>query len=182
VSDVAQPADPAPERSKRRLKYALIASLALNLLIIGAVAGTMVGFKKHGPRMGARGEDFGMMGLTRVLPEERRKEVRKQLRADREKLRPLMEEVRTARRAAADALAAEPFDRAALDAAIAAVAEKERTVRQAAVNAFLGHAETLTAEERGKLAEWWRKKSEPPPPRKKKGEKGEKAEDKAAGP
>jgi uncharacterized membrane protein len=167
VSDVAQPIAP-PDDGKRRLKYALIASLALNLLIVGAVAGTMYGFRKHHPRFAERGEDFGMMGLTRVLPDERRKEMRKLLREDRASLRPLMEEVRTARREAAVKLGAEPFDRAALEAAIANVAEKERTVRNAAVTAFLGHAEKLTPEERTKLAEWWRKKSEP---RKKKDDK-----------
>ena len=160
MSDVAQPAAPQ-DNGKRRLKYALIASLALNLLIIGAVAGTMYGFRKHHPRFAERGEDFGMMGLTRVLPEERRKEMRKLLRADRANLRPLMEEIRAARRDAADKLGAEPFDRAALEAAIANVAEKERAVRSAAVATFLGHAEKLTAEERTKLADWWRKRSEP---------------------
>lgn len=167
MSDAAQPVAP-PDNGNRRLKYALIASLALNLLIVGAVAGTMYGFRKHHPRFAERGEDFGMMGLTRVLPDERRKEMRKLLRADRASLRPLMEEVRNARREAAGKLGAEPFDRAALEAAITNVAEKERTVRSAAVTAFLGHAEKLTAEERAKLAEWWRKKSEP---RKKKDDK-----------
>ncbi len=62
---------------------ALIASLALNLLFIGAVAGAMLGHGRHPPRLG-KSEDFGMMGLSRVLPEDRRKEMRKLLRADRE--------------------------------------------------------------------------------------------------
>ncbi|MBX9861568.1 MAG: periplasmic heavy metal sensor [Hyphomicrobium sp.] len=173
MSDLPQPPSAAPDPGKRRLKYALIASLALNLLILGAVAGTMLGHRQHMPRGGpGGGEDFGMMGLTRVLPDERRKEMRKLLREDRASLRPLMDDVRTARRAAADKLAAEPFDRAALDAAISSVAEKERTLRQTAVKAFLGHVETLKPDERAKLAEFWRKKSEPPH-RKKKDEKGD---------
>jgi uncharacterized membrane protein len=154
------------------LKYGLIASLALNLAIIGALAGNMLGHGRHPPPRSGHGEDFGMMGLTRVLPEDRRKEMRKMLRADRENLRPLMDEVRSARRAAADKLAAEPFERAALEAAIATVAEKERALRQSAVSAFIGHAETLKPEERVKLADWWRKKSEPPR-RKKKDDKDE---------
>jgi uncharacterized membrane protein len=143
------------------LKYALIASLALNLLIIGAVAGTMYGFRKHPPRFGqgAR-EDFGLMGLTQKLPEDRRKQLRKQLRQDRVAFRPLIDEIGAARRGAADKLAADPFDKAALEAAIANVAEKERALRQAAVGVFLGHAEQLTPDERHTLAEWWRKRSE----------------------
>jgi uncharacterized membrane protein len=168
LSDASRPeTEPRPGGS-RRLKYALIASLALNLLVIGAVAGTMIGFgKHHGPRGGhPRGEDFGLMGLTRTLPEERRKEIRKQLREERGRLRPLFEDVRTARREAADKLAAEPFDRAALESALAAVGERERTLRQEAVNIFVGHVERLTPDERGRLAEWWRKKSQPLPQRK----------------
>ena len=97
--------------------------------------------------------------------------MRKLLRADRASLRPLMDDVRTARRAAADKLAAEPFDRSGLEAAIANVAEKERALRQSAVTAFIGHVETLKPDERAKLAEFWRKKSEPPPHRKKKDDK-----------
>lgn len=161
MTEVSRPEPPPQGSGSRRLKYALIASLALNLLIIGAAAGTMYGFRKHPPRFGAgRGEDFGLMGLTHRLPSERKKEIRKQLRADRVALRPLVEEVRAARRAAAEKLAAEPFDRAALDSAITAAAEKDRTLRQAAVTAFLGHAEQLTSEERRMLADWWLKKNE----------------------
>jgi uncharacterized membrane protein len=167
VSDLSQPPGTAPDPVKRRLKYGLIASLALNLAIIGAVAGSMLGHGRHPPPRSGQGEDFGMMGLTRVLPDDRRKEMRKLLRTDRENLRPLMDEVRAARRTAADKLAAEPFDRAALEAAIASVAEKERALRQSAVTAFVGHVESLKPDERAKLAEFWRKKSESPRRRKK---------------
>lgn len=162
MSDVSQSGAGSSGTGSRRLKIALIASLALNLLILGIVGGTMYGFKNHPPRYGhGRGEDFGLMGLTRVLPAERRKEIRKQLKDDRATLRPLMDDIGVARRDAADKLAAEPFDRAALETAIATVAEKERTLRQAAVQVFLGHAEHLSTEERRMLADWWRKKSEP---------------------
>ena len=167
MSDASRPETAPPPGGSRRLKYALIASLALNLLVIGAVAGTMIGFgKHHGPRGGhPRGEDFGLMGLTRTLPEERRKEIRKQLREERGKLRPLFEEIRTARREAAEKLAAEPFDRAALESALAGVGDRERTLRQEAIAIFLGHVERLTADERRTLADWWRKKSQPLPER-----------------
>lgn len=170
MSDVSRPAQEPRPGGSRRLKYALIASLALNLLVVGAVAGTMIGFgKHHGPRGGhPRGEDFGLMGLTRTLPEERRKEIRKQLREDRVRLRPLFEDIRVARREAADRLAAEPFDRAALEGALATVSDRERTLRQEAVGIFVGHVERLSAGERRTLADWWRKKSQPPAHRKSK--------------
>lgn len=176
----SQPGPAQPAAGSRRLKYALIASLALNLLIIGAVVGTMYGFGKHrrGIGGGVRGEDFGLMGLTFRLPDERKKEIRQRLRADREALRPLANEVRAARRLAADKLAVEPFDKAALEGALSAAGEKDRTLRAAAIAAFLAQAEQLTAEERRMLAEWWMKRNEPPKERKrKKNDKDAKAGD-----
>jgi uncharacterized membrane protein len=154
----------------RRLKYALIASLALNLLVLGTVAGAMYTFHRHPPpRMGyGPHQDFGLMGLTRTLPEERRKEMRKKLREDREKLRPLVEELRALRRDAATKLAADPFDSAALKAAFDVAGEKDRAVREAAITAFLAHAEQLTPEERRRLADWWLKRNEPFKERRKK--------------
>jgi uncharacterized membrane protein len=168
LTDVSGPGPAAPASGSRRLKYALIASLALNLLVAGAVAGMMFGFFKHRPYFGmVRGEDFGLMGLTRHLPEERRKEVRKQLRDDRDRLRPLVDDIRSARREAADKLAAEPFDKAVLEAAIKTTSDKERALRETAIGAFLGHVEKLTPSERQLLADWWRKRSEPLKRRKK---------------
>ena len=163
MTDVLPPsAAPLGTTGSKRLKIALVASLAVNLLVLGAVAGSMYMFGRHPPRHGmGPAEDFGLMGLTRTLPEERRKELRKELREDRAELKPLVNDLRAARRDAADKLAAEPFDRAALERAIAAAAEKERTLRQSAVATFLGHADKLTLEERQKLAEWWRKKNQP---------------------
>lgn len=167
MSDTVTPAAAPQPNTSRRLKYALIASLALNLLVVGAAAGMMLGFGKHGPRFGGpgRGEDFGLMGLTRHLPDDRRKEIRKQLREDRDRLRPMVDDLRAARREAAEKLSAEPFDKAALEAAITAAGDKERALRQTAVSAFVGHAERLTASERRMLADWWRKKNEPMKPR-----------------
>lgn len=167
MSDVSQPGLPeaspaAPAPGSPRLKYALIASLALNLLVLGAVGGMAFGLYKHRPYFGMmRSEDFGLMGLTRHLPEERRKEVRKQLREDRDRLRPLVDDIRASRRGAADKLAAEPFDKAALEAAIKLTSDKESTFRTTAIAAFLDHVEKLTPSERQLLADAWRKRSEP---------------------
>ncbi len=159
MSDTA----PVPvDSGKKRLKYALVASLAVNLLVLGAVAGTMYAFHKHGrppPFAGSR-DDFGLMGLSRDFPSDRKKTFRRELKADRAKLRPLIEQANAARREAADALAADPFDRAKLEAAIANVREHERAVREKAVQMFLGHAETLTPDERKRLSDWWHRKAE----------------------
>jgi uncharacterized membrane protein len=146
-----------------RVKIALFVSMALNLLVIGAVAGTMYGVRYNMPvrhYSSGKSEDFGLMGITRSMPEARRKEIRKGLGADRARLRPMIEEIRALRRAAADQLAAEPYDRAALEAAIAKVADKEREFRKTAVDMFLSRAETLTPDERRLLADAWRRRSE----------------------
>ena len=89
-------------------------------------------------------------------------------------LRPIVDDLRAARRDAADKLAAEPFDRNALESAFKVTGEKDRTLRQAAVTTFLGHAEQLTAGERSMLADWWRKKNAPlKEPKRKKSEKSD---------
>lgn len=171
MSDVSPSGTEPRPGGSRRLKYALIASLAVNLLVIGTVAGSMImhAFGPHPPRFGHhRGEDFGLMALTRTMPSERKKEIRKQLREERIKLRPLFDDIQAARRDAADKLAAEPFDRASLESAIAVASDKERTLRQEAVNVFLNQIERLSPDERRTLAEWWRKKSQPFHPRKSK--------------
>lgn len=148
-----------PGTGSRRMKYVLIGSLALNLLFVGAVVG--MGFKKHGhgPHHAAR-EHFGLMGLTRVLPDERRKEVLEQLKKEYDERRPAMEDLRTARHEAADRLAADPFDRASLEAALENVAGREQALRSATVETFLVQAERLSAEERKLLSERWRKRAD----------------------
>lgn len=149
----------SPGTRSRRMKYLLIGSLALNLLFVGGLVG--MSFKKHGhgPHHTAR-EHFGLMGLTRVLPEERRKDVLEQLKKEYGEMRPAMEDLRTARIEAADRLAAEPFDRAALEQAIANVASREQALRSTTVETFLVQAARLSAEERKQLSERWRKRAD----------------------
>lgn len=146
-----------PATGSRRMKYVLIGSLALNLLFIGAVVG--MGFKKHHHGPGG-GPHFGLMGLTRVLPEERRKEVEEILKKEYAAMRPAMEELHKARHEAADRLAAEPFDRAGLERAIAALSEKEQSLRSATLETFLTEAARLNADERKQLADRWRKRAD----------------------
>lgn len=146
-----------PRTGSRRMKYVLIGSLALNLLFIGAVVG--MGFKKHHHGSDA-GPHFSLMGLTRVLPDERRKEVIEGLKKQHDQMRPAMEELRMARHDAAERLAAEPFDRAGLERALATVAEKEQSLRASTLETFLNEAERLNVDERKKLSDRWRKRAD----------------------
>lgn len=161
-TEVAATPPPAGGNGKeRRLRLLLIASVAVNLLVIGAIVGTALTWKRHGWRHGGlRGEDFGLMALTRSMPAERRDPIRKALRQERAKLRPLWDDVGAARLEAAGVLGAEPFDRARLKDAIGKIAEAEGKLKAAGVETFLDAAEQLTSEERKELSDRWRKRAE----------------------
>lgn len=97
--------------SPRALRIALLASLALNL----AVAGLLVGWA-----LGPRGPDRDgahLPRLMRALPKTERHVLHERLRPSHER-RGAHE---AAMAALAGAVAAEPFDRAALDAALTAL-------------------------------------------------------------
>ncbi|MCK5549487.1 MAG: periplasmic heavy metal sensor, partial [Hyphomicrobiaceae bacterium] len=73
----------------RRLRLALIFSLALNALIIGAVGGALL-FARHGHGWGWHGrKDFGLYGFARTLPEDRRDVIRTAIKDGWTKLKPL---------------------------------------------------------------------------------------------
>ena len=84
------------------LKWGLIASLALNLAFIGAVAGPRVFGRLHGHGSGSwrgekSGEEFGLMGYARTLAPERRAPIAKLIKADRAGQKVLREAIRKAR-------------------------------------------------------------------------------------
>lgn len=167
----------APESGSRAgsgLKWAFAASLALNLLLAGAIAGAVFfgPFHKR-PHGGRYSEEFGLMGFSRTLPPERRDMIRKTLREERPKLRDLRDGVRAARADFARSLTAEPFDKAKVRAAIEGLDAADRRLRTSGVDVFLQSVERLTPEERKSLTAWWQSKRPhmfPRPPGKKRGE------------
>ncbi len=146
-----------PPRSSRWLFPALIASLALNLLFVGWVASGA--WHKHHYRS-AGGPDFGLMGFTRQLSDDRRKVVREQIKAARDSVRPLRQAIRTSWDEANALLTAEPFDKEKFKAAMGRVADAENQFRAAVTNTLADTAATLTADER-KLLQAWREKRRP---------------------
>jgi uncharacterized membrane protein len=156
--DAAGAAAQPPSPKERRLKVILIASLALNLLVIGAVAGSMI-FHRHGPRHGgARGDDYGLMSFTRVLSSDRRGPIRKTIKEQREAFKPLRQEVDETRRKAADVLVEEPFSKDKLKDAFDKVNEADLKLKSAGQGMLLNTAESLTPDERRALKEWWLKR------------------------
>ena len=122
----------------------LVASVVLNLALIGFLVGMA-----SGPSVWrARGFDpsVGMARLVRFLPPERRDELLD--RATHRQIRASLREMRRAQRAMHEALAAEPFDSAALAASLGQFRDHFATSQARSHAAFVEIAARLTPEER----------------------------------
>lgn len=145
----------------RRLRVMLVASLAVNLFFIAggavwAVAGPgylrgMMGFgPPHGSRM------IGMpypRQILKTLDEPGQQILNNMLDARRDAFHANLDGMFEARAALAAAVAAEPYDRAKAEAAMAALRDREAVLHAGAQNLILELAAQLNAEQRGKLAE-----------------------------
>lgn len=133
-------------------RITLIASLALNLLFVGAIGGSIWAMWA-GYWSGPRHHAFAgaVHHLMRTLPDERRKTVRQVLRGHRGEIKPLRREVRKARRAAARAMRREPLDEAALRNALGELRAAETKISAAVAEMAVELAKTLDLEERREL-------------------------------
>ena len=133
TTDTAGSADQVRTPRERRLRQLLIGSFAVNLLVLGAVAGTAIGGWHSGsPRGSSSTEDYGLWSFAKELPTDRRKAVRKTIRAERDVLQPMYIEIENSRIAAARLLMAEPFDRAAFQQALDRLAASENRLKETA--------------------------------------------------
>lgn len=140
--------------SPRTLRWALVASLALNVLIVGAVAGTLCFGRTGGGPHGAGFKGTPLMGFARALPRERGDVVRQKI-AD---LEPGLETARRAKRDARAAvravLSAPTFDQAALNTALDGIVQAETNEARAKATRFGETVGALTPEERRELHDW----------------------------
>ena len=151
---------PAATGRARWLRPALFASLALNLLVLGALASAT--WRYRSPEMAAL--QFGpgnIVSYVGDLPADRRAVLWKQTAEPRRALGPLRRAVRAARRDAFATLSAEPFQPQRYLEAQSRVIDAEREQRIAAAKLFADVATTLTAEERRGFIRW-REKRLPP--------------------
>lgn len=132
---------------------ALVASLAVNLAVLGSMAGA---FWHH------RHERYagGLSGFVRHLPEERRTLLRDFLMVEREKLKPLREEMRNAWRESNDVLGQEPFDKDKLQAAMARMNDAEARIRATISDAVVETASRMMPEDRQAMKAWRARKME----------------------
>src|SRR5262252_4620876 len=139
-------------RAPRWLLVVLFTSLAVNLVIVGSVAGAM--WRHRGPPAWAGVVIPNLLGYASTFPSERRRQIWELTREERSRIRPFRREVRAAREETIKALVAEPFDRQQFLAAQGKLSEAENHARAAVQDLYVKIAETLTAEERRAYAHW----------------------------
>ena len=159
MTDAGAPRTEPVRRTPRWLLVALIASLALNLIIVGSVAGAMWRFRKPPPWASAVTPN--LLGYASTLPAQRRKQLWDTTGEERRHIRPFRREVRAAREETIKALIAEPFEKQRFIAAQARQAEAENRARQAVQDLYVKIADSLTPEERHAFPSWRERRRHP---------------------
>lgn len=142
--------------NSRALTIALVASLALNLFVIGAVAGgVFIGQRLRDAAPAATGGRPRQPLWTAAdsLPPEHRGAYRQILRGQAMEVGGQLREARQARRAAWAGLAADPLDGPAVAKRLAEARALEMTARSVVEERIVTFATTLTPAERAALAE-----------------------------
>ncbi len=165
MSNVTPDSTAAKRRTPRWIWVLLIGSLALNLLIVGAIGGSWARY--HRGWGGPWGGGWHRYGFMRSLPDDRRDRVRVIMKQHRETLRPLRREAHGAWRGVIEVLKADEIDKAKLEQAIASAHEAETAARKRLVPMILEVAAVLTPEERRQFIKrferrgkrrWWRRR------------------------
>ncbi|MFG6558200.1 periplasmic heavy metal sensor [Sulfitobacter sp. 1A15258] len=160
--------DPTTRR-RRLMRLALGLSLALNVMILGALGGAM--WRHGGPGPRGAGDLPGLRSYAspyvQTLPPETRHELHSKMRAsgkahhlDREARRALYDEMLAA-------LRAEPFQADVAAAVLAAQGEAAAGVQQVAHDAWLAEVSAMDAAARQDYADKLQQRLEAGPPRKK---------------
>jgi uncharacterized membrane protein len=148
VTDMSSP------RAPRWLMPVLIGSLALNLIVIGAVGSVLWrGTESYGAPLGRRVVP-NIVGYAVTLPPERVNELEELTKEEWQKVRPLRRALLEARDASNKALTAAPFDQGRYFAAQARLVEADKASREAAFKLHSAIAIHLTPEERQGFLRW----------------------------
>ena len=152
MADTDQKGASAQTRSPRWMRVMLVLSLALNLLFVGLVAGTMLG--QRGPSgRDAAGGDFRGQPLIRALEASDRRAVLDRLRRDTNPPRDRIRGLRGRFQAYLEALRADTFDISDVEAVLL---EQRTSVggHQERIDAILlGELSEMSAEERRAYAD-----------------------------
>jgi uncharacterized membrane protein len=138
------------------IKPLLLASLMLNIMVVGAIAGRAYINRQAALGVGGSQGALALVQFARTLPPDQAREVRQIAKVERPKLRALRQGAQSARDEFVRLLAAETIDPAGLGAAGRRVVEAEQTVRRTQLEAVAKVAAKLAPAERSRLAEFIR--------------------------
>ena len=139
-------------KSSGRYRWLLISSLAVNLVVLGVIGGFLI----RGPDMKPRSSD-AMPLLYREMPAEFRKSLREEFKANREKMSVSRREIGELRTQLIDALEAENFDIANVEALMGRYSEITRNIQASAQSALLEAIRRMDPEDRAEYASNLRK-------------------------
>jgi uncharacterized membrane protein len=142
-------------RAARWLTPVLVGSLALNLIVAGAVGSLLWRglAERHEASLGPRVVP-SVLGYAVTLPPERVKELEQLTKEEWERVRPLRRALLEARDESMKVLAAEPFDRERFLAVQARLVEADKRSREAAFKLHSAIGINLTPEERRGFPRW----------------------------
>jgi uncharacterized membrane protein len=140
----------------RKTKLAFIASIVLNVLLLGVLLGQSPHRFDHAARRQQRMEQ-----VIKDLPEASQARLRERFQQLRAAAEPLFAQMRQAQDEARNLLGAEPFDETAFDRQEAKISEFRAEVTKKLSQVLKNAIKGLTPEERRHFAELLRR---PPPP------------------
>jgi uncharacterized membrane protein len=153
MTAVATGMDHTRTSSSRWLMPALVASLALNLVVVGAAGSLLWRGYREDPALGRRVIP-SVIGYSATLPADRRKDLIRLTKDERETVHPLRRAVVLARAEVNKALGAEPFDEARYRAAQERLEQADKLYREASFKLQIALSLHLTPEERLGYLRW----------------------------
>jgi len=140
----------------RNIKFAFIASLILNVLLIGVLLG-------QSPRRfgGGAMRQQRMDQALKDLPEAAQTRLREKFQQLRAAANPLFEEIRKNEEEAVQLLGKEPFDESAYDRQVSKITEMRAEMTKKLSQVVKDASKDLSADERARFAQLLRR---PPPP------------------
>jgi uncharacterized membrane protein len=130
-----------------KLKFACLASLIVNVLLIGVLLGQLPNRFEQGPS-----RQHSMEQALQELPEPIQAQVRGKIEQMHEAVEPIREQIREARDEAVRALITEPFDQATYDRQVDTINDLRMQRSKRMADTFKELAKVLPPEQRNILA------------------------------
>lgn len=134
--------------SERTRTVVLVISLALNVFLVGAAVGGAYMWHASGPHRSGMSARGGLGVAADTLPVDERKTFRQNLIQVRKEAASDIVAARSGRLKLAQLMLAEPLNRQAIDAQLAAIRQSDMALRAKLEKAVIDFAQTLTPAER----------------------------------